>query len=196
MAFEFRGKKFNYFCHWSNTTWKNERCVEIPIAYHFLKTHSNGNVLEFGNVLSHYYPVQHDIVDKYERAPGVMNVDVVEFHPDKKYRLIISISTLEHVGWDERPRDPMKILQAIDNLRSLLAPEGIMLITVPMGYNTELDEMLRERKIPSAETYGLKRISRSNNWKEVEWNAIANAKYGAPFPFANGVVIGIFRNEL
>jgi len=51
-------------------------------------------------VLSHYFAVKHDIVDKYEIAPSVVNEDLVNFKPGKKYDLIVSISTLEHVGWD------------------------------------------------------------------------------------------------
>jgi hypothetical protein len=41
------------------------------------------NVLEVGNVLSHYFPVHHDVLDKYEKAKGVINEDVVEFSPAK-----------------------------------------------------------------------------------------------------------------
>ncbi len=49
--------------------------------------------------------------------------DIVEFVPQDKYDLIISISTLEHVGWDEQPQKPGKLLQAIDHLRATcLAP--------------------------------------------------------------------------
>jgi hypothetical protein len=82
-----------------------------------------------GNVLSHYFSVNHDVVDKYEKAEGVINRDIIDFHPSKEYDLIISISTLEHVGWDEDIsdhkilHDPSKILRAIENLRGLLAPQ-------------------------------------------------------------------------
>jgi hypothetical protein len=53
-----------------------------------------------------YYAVDHDIVDKYESAPGVINKDIVTFKLEgKKYELMISISTLEDVGWNGTPRD-------------------------------------------------------------------------------------------
>ena len=55
-----------------------------------------------------YYKFEHDIVDKYEKKKGIINQDIVDYKPDKKYDLIISISTLEHVGWDETPRENYK----------------------------------------------------------------------------------------
>lgn len=70
-------------------------------------------MLEVGNVLSHYFPIHHDIVDKYEVCPGVINQDIADFLPQEKYDLILSISTVEHVGWDEQPQEPTKLLQVI-----------------------------------------------------------------------------------
>src|SRR5579872_7186960 len=75
-SFEFRGKTYLYFWHRYNATWRNERAVEIPIAREFIAQSRGGNVLEVGNVLSHYGPVQHDVLDKYEKAEGVINEDV------------------------------------------------------------------------------------------------------------------------
>ena len=42
-------------------------------------------LLEIGNVLSHYFKWDHDVVDKYEKVEGVINEDVVDFRPSKKY---------------------------------------------------------------------------------------------------------------
>lgn len=93
-----------------------------------------------GNVLSNYFSVNHDIVDKYEKSYGVINHDIVDFNPDKKYDLIVSILTLEHVGWDEIPKEPTKILSAIKNMIALLEPEGKIVVTLPLGYNPEMDD--------------------------------------------------------
>jgi hypothetical protein len=54
----------------------------------------------------------------------------------------VSISTLEHVGWDEMTREPMKILKAIENLKNLTNPKGKIVVTLPLGYNPELDRLL------------------------------------------------------
>jgi len=199
ITFTFQGENYRYFYHKYNTTWRNERAVEIPIVWKIMKKYKGRNILEVGNVLSHYFPVSHDIVDKYEKADGVINQDVIDFHPSKKYDLIIGISTLEHVGWDENLRDhkilhdPMKILHAIENLKSLLAPKGKMVITLPLGYNPELDKLLRNDKIHFTRRFCLKRISEDNKWIEVYWKDAQNARYNNPFPAANGLVIGIIE---
>ena len=115
-TFVFNGHTYPYLYHFCNKTWKNERGVEIPIFRDILLRHQAARILEVGNVLSHYFPVHHEVVDKYEVAPIVINQDIVEFAPTERYDLILSISTLEHVGWDEVPREPAKLLQAIEHL--------------------------------------------------------------------------------
>lgn len=107
-----------------NASWSNERAIEIPLAQERIRQAAGKRILEIGNVLAYYGQVPHEVVDKYERADGVRNIDVVDFHPAAPYDLIISISTLEHVGWDETPRDPAKLLRAVTHLTGLLAPGG------------------------------------------------------------------------
>jgi SAM-dependent methyltransferase len=153
------------------------------------------SILEVGNVLSHYFPTQHTILDKYEKAPGVINSDVVDFRPAEKYDLIVSISTLEHVGWDEKPRKPRKILYALENLKRCCAPGGQIVVTLPLGYNREMDKLLKRGDIRFTERCCLKRISRDNKWIEVEYDEIRHAKYNAPFPSANAVIIGIVKKK-
>ncbi|MGB2697933.1 MAG: hypothetical protein WBD28_08785 [Candidatus Zixiibacteriota bacterium] len=189
--FTFQGKTYRYFYHRYNHTWKNERAVEIPIIWAYLKKYHARRTLEVGNVLSHYFRVNHDIIDKYEKADGVINKDIVDFKPLKKYDLIVSISTLEHVGWDENPREPVKILHAIENFKNLLSPGGTAIATVPLGYNSEMDELLKERKTKFTKQYYLKRITKNNKWIEAGWDDVCDAKYGEPFPNASALVIGI-----
>lgn len=148
-------------------------------------------VLEVGNVLAHYFPVAHDRVDKYERAPGVINEDVVDYRPGKAYDLIVSISTLEHVGWDETPRDPDKILRALDNLARLAAPGGRIVVTLPLAYNPNVDAYLKDGRIAFAERLCLKRVSRDNRWEQVEWPEVQDARYDTPFRRINALVVGI-----
>lgn len=159
-TFKFQGNTFSYFYHMYNATWRNERAVEVPIVWHIVRGHYGETILEVGNVLSHYFPVDHDILDKYEEAMGVINRDVASFQPGKEYDLIVSISTLEHIGWDEKPRVPKKLLRAIKNLESLLASHGRIVCTLPLGYNPRLDEMLRQGKIRFTRFYCLKRTSK------------------------------------
>ncbi|RMF07353.1 hypothetical protein D6764_00045 [Candidatus Woesearchaeota archaeon] len=194
-TFTFGGDTYRYFIHKYNTTWRNERAVELPIIWKIVKKYQGKRILEVGNVLSHYFHVDHDILDKYERSEGVINQDVVDFQPSEKYDLIVSISTLEHVGWDETPREPLKILRAIKNLKSILAPKGKLVITLPLGHNSVLDELLRKGKIQFTRMYCLKRISRDNLWVETNWKDIEHVQYDSPFNNANGLVIGIIDKK-
>lgn len=194
-VFNFHGRGYRYFIHRYNNTWLNERTIEIPIIWKLVKEYNPQEVLEIGNVLSHYFSVNHDIVDKYEKAGRIINQDAVSFNPGKQYRLIASISTLEHVGWDEKPRDPEKFLRAVENLRNLLSPGGQMVVTLPMGYNVYLDDLLKRGEKIFDRCHYLKRISRDNRWTEVDWRDIENAKYGQPFPFANAIVVGVAEKE-
>jgi cyclopropane fatty-acyl-phospholipid synthase-like methyltransferase len=152
-------------------------------------------VLEVGNVLSNYYYVNHDILDKYEIANRVINQDIIDLKKPNYYDLIVSISTLEHVGWDEDPRVPEKIITALNNLQDLLAPGGKIVVTLPLGYNTYMDKLLKEGKISFTERYCLNRISKDNRWREVKWDDIREPKFNFPFPFANLLVIGIIEKD-
>ena len=97
-------------------------------------------------MLSHYMPVAHEVVDKYERAPGVRNVDVLDLPPEPAYDLIVSVSTLEHVGRDERPREPERAVQrARAPARGSCGPGGELFATVPVGYNPDARRRARGR---------------------------------------------------
>ena len=138
--FLYKSSRLKYYRHYYNRTWLNERCLELAIGLNFIKEIDYSDVLEVGNVLSHYVPVKHDVVDKYEKSTNVKNIDVVDYHPNKKYKRILALSTLEHVGWDEETKDPDKFSLAIKNLKTLLEPNGILLVTLPIGYNHILDQ--------------------------------------------------------
>lgn len=188
-TFIFQGKAYEYFDHAYNTTRHNERSVEVPIILDLVKQFEGKSILEVGNVLSHYSSIPHDVVDKYEKAEGVVNKDIVSFKPKKKYDLIVSISTFEHVGWDEFPRDSKKIPRSLSHLKSLLKKGGKCVFTVPVDINDFLDKALHEHTLPITSMHCLKRISRSNVWEEKSWEQIKNSQYDSPFPNANAIVI-------
>jgi SAM-dependent methyltransferase len=201
-TFSVQGKTYKYLFRRYNTTYANERAVEIPIAMEVVRAFPEERVLEVGNVLAHYYPHHHDVLDKYEQAPGVVNGDVVDFEPGKLYDLIISISTLEHVGWDEEPRDPPKFLRGVEHLATLLAPGGTLLVTLPIDYNAALDGFLKEGRVPFTSIAYLKRISDDNQWREASWEEVQQAKYiharrnaigMGVSPTATGLVVGAIQ---
>ena len=58
---------------------------------------------------------------------------MVDFKPAQKYDLIVSVSTLEHVGWDEEVKDPLKIIRALENLKNnCLTQDGEIVATIPL----------------------------------------------------------------
>jgi hypothetical protein len=175
---DFQGRTYRYFYNSYNPTFTNERVIEVPIVWDEVQRHAPDQVLEVGNVLAHYFPIQHQVLDKYERARGVINADVVDFQPQRRYELIAASSTLEHVGWDETPREPEKFLRAVSHLATLLAPGGTLLVTLPVGYNAAVDHFLAEGMIPFTSVGYLKRDEFGGRWREVAgWNDVAGTVY-------------------
>ncbi len=195
-CFVFKGESYPYLYSYNNFTFLNERAVEVPIIRKILNQNAGRKILEVGNVLSQYYPVEHDVLDKYERVKGVINQDVVDFDPGQKYDLIVRISTLEHVGWDEQPKDPEKVLRAINKLRELLDEQGEMIVTIPLGYNPRIDDLIRKGDIQFTELRCLKKISGKNRWIETKWERVERSTYNNHYPRAEGIVIGkILKNN-
>lgn len=144
-TFDLWGEDTKYFLHKYNTTWRNERAVELAAADIFLSRNPGGPFLEFGNVLQHYGFRRPDvIIDLYEKGPRITNVDIVDFASEKRFKVIVSISTIEHVGWDERPRSEEKTAKALEQLVSHLTHDGRLFITAPTGHNPYLDAMIRK----------------------------------------------------
>ena len=195
-TFQFRGRELPYLYHRYNMTWASERCVEVPIARMFLEALKPETTLEIGNVLSHYAPVEHDILDKFERGQGVINEDIVDFKPSKRYDMVLSISTFEHIGFDDEARGSSaeKIVQAVRASKSLLSGAGRLLVTTPVGYNPELDRLLREDTLcPVEETY-LKKFGHLD-WRECSKEEALKCRYKEPFPYANAIVVAQFGND-
>jgi len=150
-TFSWWGRDLAYFDHPYNSTIRNERAVEVPIALVFLEGRT-GEGLEVGNVLGHYVSRSHRVADLYEEAPGVENVDV--FEVDGSFDWIVAISTLEHIRWDRKrdELDPGAAVDALYHLRSLVAPGGELLVTTPFGQHPRLDaEILAGTLEPDAE---------------------------------------------
>lgn len=193
-AFSFGGSDLEYAVHRRNYTWTNERCVELPIVLQAINelrsAEPNARVLEVGNVLSHYVEVDHTVVDKYEEGAGVINKDIVGYQGEHRFDLIVSISTIEHIGWDCGEKQANKIPQAIDSLMANLAAGGRFLVTMPLGFNTFLDDLLDKNAVPFTRRRFLKRVSSDNQWVEADWSEVRGAKYGSPYICANAIVVG------
>jgi cyclopropane fatty-acyl-phospholipid synthase-like methyltransferase len=179
----------------------SERAVEIAIIWEEVKKYDAERVLEVGNTLSYYYPVRHDIVDQFDKAERVINVDIVDFFTPKKYDLIVSISTMEHIGKDEgrytggentMSESPDKIIHAVDKLKNFLNQKGRIIITAPLGYNQTFDTLLKGGLFTNKRY--LRRISKNNRWVEIDESGIGYAKYNEPFKLANVLAICSIEN--
>jgi hypothetical protein len=191
--FELEERRLAYFFHNYNITWSNERALEIPAALDLLARYRGARILEVGNVLSHYVPVQHVIIDKFDRSPGLLNLDVADFALNTSFDLILSISTLEHVGWDEKPRDPGKIERALANLKRHLASGGVIFVTLPLGYNQDLDQGLRSGSIAFDRAHVFKRAAGNWGWSEVSLASEERWFYAKDWPGATFVLFGYFQ---
>jgi hypothetical protein len=159
-------------------------------------------------VLSYYSKIDHDVLDKYEIIDGVINEDVVDFNPLKRYDLIISIFTLSSVGWYEdlearrastnsscvSHKDPNKVLLAMNNLNRLLAQDGQIVVVHDLGYNPEMDELIKSGGLRFDKHYYLERIS-GYRWKEVDRLNLNEVKYDKSISSANEVLIGVINKS-
>jgi len=177
-----------------------ERTIEVPIAWNLLARCNYNFVLEVGNVMWHragrQYMKWHDVVDKYEVCPGIAeNVDIMNYNTTRRYRLILCISTIEHIGHDRTPYNPTKCLNAYDKMKSLLMPKGLLFITWPFGYNRNIDDHFFNDMFDFDEVYFMKRISEDNKWEECSIEDAKVAKYNDPYPAGNVTIFGYHHKK-
>ena len=188
-TFEFDGNALPEFHHRYHYTWMNERAAELALARAVVDGVPDADLLEVGNVLAHYVREGHTVVDRYEHAPGVINADVVDLDLEQRFPLIVSISTLEHVGFDEDVTDPDKPARAVEHLRTMLAPGGRLWATIPVGYNAEMDRRVRDGLLGFDRVRALRRDSHRRGWREVELGEVWDAGYDRLLFTASGLLI-------
>lgn len=176
-----------YFDHPANSTRVNERRVEVPIIRSYVEA-NRGAMLEVGNVLGQYLGRRWTTVDLVEKEKGVVNCDILSWKGGP-YDLVVSISTFEHIGTDFG-KEPERAIDAVIHCCGLLAHNGRLVFTVPIGYHPVLDEWLFNRW-GGTKSY-LKRVSADNRWEQVGLDDVRGAKYGSPFKFANAIIVGEF----
>jgi len=165
--FTVQGMHFSYFRHSYNTTFINERTVEIPFFRNIMSRFHGKKVLEIGNVLSHYEKSWWTVVDKFEVFSGVDNTDILEYSPKEKFDLVLAISTFEHIGFDENPRAPEKLMDVLAHLKDrCMNPSSELWFSIPVGWNPELDMKIFKHSFPYDACIYLERSSLLNTWRE------------------------------
>lgn len=191
-SFLFEGHPLPY-CVRFNRFVNSERLVEIPIVLEKIRHNRINKCLEVGNTINNYYSFLHEVVDKYEMRHSVINSDIVEFNPNKKYDIIFSISTVEHIGFDEREKKPGKATLAINKMLNLLADHGSLIITVPLGYNPEIDNFILNNPLNFRILF-LERYSKLNRWRETTSDLALKKRYNSKFPNANSIAVMYYLN--
>ena len=167
-------------------TWRTERCVEIALGARAVRSRRREDVLEVGNVLPLAGVAGQTIVDKYEEGPGVLNVDIVDFDPGRTYELVVSISTLEHVGRDEVPQDPDKAPAALERVAQL---GGELLVTIPVGVHPRLESAFLTG--PFDHVALLVKTGRLARWQQRPIEERAQVRYGSPYACGNAILVGM-----
>lgn len=191
---EWWGEHLPVFTHLYNCTWLNERGAELAVVDRWRDRSVPGHrLLEVGNVCNHYEALAHRgwVLDRYEEAPGVDNRDVFDLDPDDLdvgMLEIVSVSTLEHVHWDDEAL-PGRSLDAMRLLHSLLDPAGRMLVTVPTGHNPPLDEALAAGVTGATRACTL--VRDMDGWRQTD--TIETRPYGRTQPWAEAVWVGEFH---
>jgi hypothetical protein len=123
---------------------------------------AGARILEIGNVLAHYGTTGWPAVDLRE---GPIKADVMRWTPERPVDLLISISTVEHIGFgkfaaDTAPTTPADVMR---RFRSFLAPDGQAIVTAPTAYNPALDAQLVEGALGVNKAWFMRVVNR------VEW---------------------------
>ncbi len=194
-SFTLGQSRLPYRDSWHNWTWLNERAVEIPIAQAALEAVPGSRTIEVGAVMNHYGHHDHRIIDKYETGQGIEQLDIFDLPPNPDYELVLCVSTLEHVGWDEPNRDAELALRATEHLKRLVAPGGELLVTVPVGYHPRLDAAIRSGEVQFDEVRALRCRYPSMLWREVDPSTIGDAEYDTLIYRAEAVLICRWTNQ-
>lgn len=188
-AYRLGGSEYRYFIASFNSTWANERAVELSYAQELTRPVSGDEVLEVGNVLKNYIKGDWIVCDKYENTPGVINDDVLSFELERKFSRILSISTLEHVGFDEPVQNANALPLAVRNLRNHLREGGELYVTLPLGYNPAVDQHLLRGSSGFDQIDYLIREG-FTKWRQCGQEEAHQRQYGQPYPCANALAIG------
>lgn len=151
-----------------------ERAIEIPAAMKVVEKHRN--ILEVGNVLRLHHPeLKHTVVDLYEQGENIIHKDICDFNLKRTFDLVISLSTLEHVGFEY---DDDRLRRAAGNLWKHVGEGGTLFVTFPLGYNGALQKLVTEGIIHFDRIDCYRRADYLEPWELCEWEVAVKSGYG------------------
>ena len=145
----------------------NERIVELPYVYRALgRTTPGVSVLDVGAAESTlafslaslgYEVTALDIRGYPLEHPRLRTVtgDILDWKPEHRFDVVLCVSTLEHIGLEVYDADPAgdgngADNRALDRIRELTNPGGMLILTVPFGA-ASADETQRSYDRPTLE---------------------------------------------
>lgn len=171
-----------YYDFWGpyNNPRINERNIELPIAFWFIENY-NDNLIEIGEVTPFYREANHPVYDLSsdiaDRRRDVFDINLTD-------KNVLSISTVEHVGFGDYGNTPVPHL-AIEAIRNIRRQCRNYMITYPVGYNTELDVDLME----SGDHYFVMFRDENNKWSMCPHKDLTKFKYNSPYYAGNAIVV-------
>jgi hypothetical protein len=169
-SFRFGNREYKYFFHRHNCGFHpahaTERCVELALADCWLAANANDDVVEIGAVTPYYWPGRvRIVVDPADDSSYVtMRQSVLDV--DLSGAVALCISTLEHVGSGEygQPSNSQLTCEAFEKV---LSEPKALFVTIPLGYNPVMDQLLRTARLPADVTLSfLTRSADGQHWKE------------------------------
>ena len=121
----------------------SERYIEVPLAIRWLKTlDPQIKLVEIGAVMPYHIRSFHTVIDPYDEKATIK-------HPMEKFNYtnknILCISTIEHIGNLEYGNSEENVDSgaAINALIKILDESNKCFITIPIGWNENLDIWLK-----------------------------------------------------
>ena len=141
--FHYRDRQLDLFEHDYNcgtkTSLMTERALELSIADFWLKQHEQEDVVEVGAVTPYYWEHRiRTIIDPGDEHPAVTHRTSM-FDFDFTDKVVLSISTIEHIGTGEYNLASLQAEDCVAALNRLVGQARHCLITFPTGCNATLD---------------------------------------------------------
>jgi len=199
--FSYNWKILKYFYNKYNITYSNERMVEIPILNHYYNKFKWKEILEIWNVMKNYFSYDHDVLDKFDKHNYVtIKDDICSYIPENKYDFVFSISTLEHVWFEdfEKETDNKMIHKAFDNIVNNIV-WWTFVFTIPLWYNIYLDSLIYNWDLKTKYWFKFIFIKRNSLLKWIEISDIKkekhNINYWLPYGWWNYLAIWIYKKQ-
>ena len=183
--FKIYNTELDYFYHYYNNTKYNERSVEIPLAFDFLKRFNDKNAIEIGAVVPYYCDnIIHDVYDIADPYEKCIRTDLTKTNFSFENLNVLSISTIEHIGNGDYGLE-IDRNAGIIFLKKIINESKNYLITFPWGFNKSFDNQILDNKINFTL---IKRVS------EFEWmhditNNVDDILYNHPYCCGNSVIL-------